>query len=131
MRAAEMTPDQLTEAHEAAEVLTSEKFRPYLSSRVLPPLVTRFRDDAARALGMALPPLPQRHPVSAMKLEALTSTELDALTGAVVTLATRFTALMDDPVLPERLRDLRDLLTTEKAERARIAEEIREKAGAS
>lgn len=132
MRAAtEMTTGQLTEAHDAAGLLASEKFCPYLylSGRMLPLLVTRFRDDVAKALGMALPPLPQRRTVRPAKLEELTSSELDALSGAVVTLVTGFTGLMDDPVLPGLLRDLRDCLVIERADRARIAEEIREKAG--
>jgi hypothetical protein len=46
------------------------------------------------------------------------------LSGAVLVLVTRFTALMDDPLLPKLLRDLRDALTIEKADRARIADEI-------
>ncbi len=132
MRApAEIPPAQLTEAYAAAGLLASEKFRPYLPGRLLSVLVTRFRDDVARALGVALPPLPQRHPVRAVKLDELTSSELDTLSGAVLTLVTRYTTLMDDPVMPGLLRDLRDCLTIEKADRARIADEIQEKAGTS
>ncbi len=95
-------------------------------------LLGRFRDDVAEALGRDLPPLPRRSgPVRAVKLDDLTSTELDTLSGAVLALVTRFTVLMDDPLLPELLRDFRDALVIEKADRARIAGELREKAKAS
>lgn len=133
MRApAEMTPDELREAHHAADTLISEKFRGYLPGRMLPMLLGRFRDDVAEALGMEFPPLPQRSgAVRVAKLDDLTSTELDTLSGAVVTLVTQFISLMDDPLLPKLLRELRDALTIEKADRARIADELREKAKAS
>jgi hypothetical protein len=49
----------------------------------------------------------------------------------VLVLVTRFIAVMDDPLLPELLRELRDALVIEKADRARIADELREKARAS
>ena len=133
MRApAEMTSDELREAHHTADVLISEKFRSYLPGRMLPMLLGRFRDDMAEAMGMELPPLPQRSgPVKVAKLDDLTSTELDALSGAVLVLVTRFTALMDDPELPKLLREFRDALVIEKADRARIADELRDKARAS
>jgi hypothetical protein len=133
MRApAEMTIDELQEAHRAADVLISEKFRSYLPGRMLPMLLGRFRDDMAEAMGMELPPLP-RHagPVKVAKLDDLTSTELDALSGAVLVLVTRFTTLMDDPELPKLLRELRDALVIEEADRARIADELRDKARTS
>ena len=60
MSSTEMTPDELREAHCAADTLVSEKFRGYLPGRMLPMLVGKFRDDMAEALGMELPPLPQR-----------------------------------------------------------------------
>jgi hypothetical protein len=95
-------------------------------------LLVRFCDDLAEALGMELPALPQRsRPVRAAKLDDLTSSELDVFSGAVLALVTRFTGLMDDPALPKLLADFRDALVTEKADRARIADEIREKATAS
>ena len=133
MRApAEMTSDELREAHRAADFLISEKFRSYLPGRMLPMLLGRFRDDMTEALGGELPPLPQRpRPVRAAKLDDLTSGELDALSGTVLVLVTRFTTLMDDPELPKLLREFRDALVIEKADRARIADELREKARAS
>jgi hypothetical protein len=134
MRApAEITPDELREARQAADTLTSEKFRPYLhlSGRLLPVLVARFSDDMAEAMGMELPPLPRRQPVRPTKLDDLTTAELETLSGAALTLVTRFTSLMDDPELPKLLRELRDALVIEKADRARIADELIEKARAS
>jgi hypothetical protein len=79
---------------------------------MLPMLLARFRDDMAEALGRDLPPLPQRSgPVKVANLDDLTSSELDTLSGAVLALVTRFTGLMDDPLLPKLLRELRDSLT--------------------
>ena len=46
-------------------------------------------------------------------------------------LVTRFTALMDDPLLPELLREFRDALVIEQADRARIADELVGKARTS
>jgi hypothetical protein len=128
---AEMTPGQLQDAHDAADTLASEKSRPYLPGRLLPLLVARFRDDVAEALGMALPPLPQRPPGRVAKPSEMTNGELDTLCGAVLTLVVRFTACMDDPALPRLLRDFRDALIIEKADRARITEELTGKAKAS
>jgi hypothetical protein len=57
---AEFTDSDLRAAHDAAEVLASERFRPYLPGPLLPMLVMRFRDDVAEVLGPELPPLPRR-----------------------------------------------------------------------
>ncbi len=128
----EVRPEELREAHDAADVLISERFRSYLPGRMLPMLIGKFRDDVAESLGMELPPLPQRSgPVKVAKLDDLTSNELDTVTGAVLVLLTRFTALMDDPLLPRLLREFRDALVIEKADRTRIADELRGKARAS
>ncbi len=127
----DMTIDALREAHDAADTLASERFRPYLPGRLLPLLVARFRDDVAVALGMQLPPLPQRPPVRAARLDELTSSEFDTLSGAVLTLVTQFVPCMEDPALPRLLREFRDALMIEKAERASIADELIEKAKAS
>jgi hypothetical protein len=128
----EVRPEELREAHDAASALVSDRFRSYLPGPMLPMLLGRFRDDVAEALGMELPPAPRRAgPVRAAKLDDLTSSELDAVVGAVVTLVARFTSLMDDPVLPGLLRAFRDVLAIEEAERAAIAEELTAKARAS
>jgi len=129
MRApAEVGPDELQQAHDAADTIIGGMFRSYLPGRMLPMLLGKFRDDVAEALGIELPPLPRRSgPVKALKLDSLTSGELEALSAAVLVLVTRSTALMDDPLLPRMLDEFRDALTAETADRARIADEIRER----
>jgi len=124
----EVRPDELREAHDAADTLISERFRSYLTGRMLPMLLGKFRDDLAESLGMELPPLPRRSgPVKVVKLDDLTSSELGTLSDSVLVLA-RFTALMDDPLLPKLLREFRDALILERADRTRIADEFRGKA---
>lgn len=128
----EVRPEELREAHDAAETLISERFRSYLPGRMLPMLLGKFHDDVAESLGMELPPLPRRSgPVKVVKLDDLTSSELGTLSGAVLILVTRFTTLMDDPLLPKLLREFRDALFIEQADRARIADEARSRARAS
>jgi hypothetical protein len=128
----EARPDELREAHDAADTLISEKFRSYLPGRMLPMLLVKFRDDVAESLGIERPPLPRRSgPVKVVKLDDLTSSELGALSGAVLLLVTRFTTLVDDPLLPELLREFRDSLVIEQAARGRIADEARSRARAS
>ena len=125
----EARPEDLRAAHDAADTLVSERFRSYLPGRMLAMLLGRFCGELTESLGMELPALPQRSgSVRAAKLDDLTSGELGALSGAVLILVTRFTSLMDDPALPRLLADFRDALVIEKADRARIADEIREKA---
>lgn len=120
----ELRPDELRLAHLAADTLISERFRIYLPGPMLPMLLEKFRDDVAESLGMELPPLPQRsEPVKVAKPDNLTSSEFGQLSDAVLVLTMRFTALMDDPVLPTLLREFRDVLETEKADRSRIAGE--------
>ncbi|MGH3232504.1 MAG: hypothetical protein ACRDOH_04455 [Streptosporangiaceae bacterium] len=112
-------------------MLISERFRSYLRGRMLPMLLGKFRDDVAESLGMELP-LPQRSgPVKVVKLDDLTSSELDTLSDTVLVLTTRFTVLMDDSLLPKLLREFRDALVIEKADRTRIADEFRNKARVS
>jgi hypothetical protein len=128
----EVRTEELREAHDAADTLISERFRSYLPGRMLPMLLGKFRDDIAESLGMQLPPLPRRPgPVRAAKPDDLTSSELATLSGAVLVLVTRFTALMDDPLLPELLREFRDALVIEQADRTRIADELGGKARTS
>jgi hypothetical protein len=128
---AKFTDSDIRDAHAAADVVASETFRSYLPGRLLPVLVAKFRDDAAESLGIQLPPLPQRPPARPAKIGDLTSSELDALRGAVDVLVERFTACMDDPELPRLLAGLREELVSEKADRARIADEFAVKARAS
>jgi hypothetical protein len=78
---------------------------------------------------MPLPELPHRAgPVRAVKLDDLTTGELNDVSGTVLALVTRYADTMDDPALPDLLRDFRDALVIEKAERAGIAAEMRAKA---
>lgn len=128
---AELTDSDLRQAHEAASVVASDKFRPYLPGRLLPVLVARFRDDAAEALEMALPPLPRRPPARVAKVGELTSSEFGILRNAVDALAGRFAPCMDDPELHRLLAGFREELAAERAERARVAEELAVRARAS
>jgi hypothetical protein len=125
-----LTDYDLRQAHEAASVVASDKFRPYLPGRLLPVLAARFRDDAAKALEMALP-LPRHPPARAAKLGELTSSEFGILWDAVDALAGRFAPCTDDPQLPRLLAGFREELVAERAERARIAEELAARARAS
>jgi hypothetical protein len=125
---AKLTDSDLADAHDAADLVASEKYRPYLPGRMLAMLVARFRHDAAEALGVELPPLRRRPAASARRLDELTSAELGALSDAVDALVDRFTPCMDDPALPQLLGSLREELI---AERARIADELIAKAKAS
>jgi hypothetical protein len=132
MRASgEVTTDELRQAHQAADTLASEWYRPYLPGRLLPLLIARFRDDTAEVLGMPLPPLPQRSPTRAAKLSELTSGELAVLWEAVDTLVERFIPCMDDPEVPRLLAAFREELVAERTERVAIAEEFAAKAKAS
>jgi hypothetical protein len=114
---AEFSASDLREAHDAADVLASEKFRPYLPGRLLLVLVARFRDDTAEALGLKLPPLPKRPPARAARPDELTTSEFGVLCDAVDVLVERFTPCMDDPELPRLLASLREELVSERAER--------------
>jgi len=126
----DMEPEELQDAHEAAGVVASEKYRPYLPGRLLPALA-RFRDDVAEALGLEVSALPQRSPVRVAKVGELTSTEFDTLWGAVDALVERFTPMMRDPEAPRQLASFREELAREMAERESIADKLTEKAKAS
>lgn len=68
----EVRPEELREAHDAADMLISERYRSYLPGRMLPMLLGKFRDDVSESQGMELPPLPQRSgPVKAARLDDL------------------------------------------------------------
>lgn len=81
----ELTKDQLTEAHDSANKMISEKYRSYLPGRLLSLLLGRYRDDLAEALRMPLPELPHRAgPVRTVKLDDLTTGELNDVSAAVL-----------------------------------------------
>lgn len=125
----ELTKDQLTEAHDSADKLISEKYRSYLPGRLLPLLLSRYRDDLAEALGLPLPDLPHRAgQARAVTISELTTGELNEMSGAAQALATRYADTMDDPALPGLLRDFRDVLVIEEADRSDIAAQMRARA---
>jgi hypothetical protein len=115
--------DDLKVAHDAAERMMMLK--DYLPDRgLLLMLTTKFRDDLREILGMETLPLPRR-PAVQLSLDALTSTELDSLWGAVVILLQpRFTSIMDDPALPRLLEQLQELLGVQRAERQQLRAEV-------
>jgi len=115
--------DDLKVAHDAAERMMMLK--DYLPDRgLLLMLTTKFRDDLREILGMETLPLPRR-PAVQLSLDALTTSELDSLWGAVVILLQpRFTLIMDDPALPRLLDQLQELLRVQRAERQQLRAEV-------
>jgi hypothetical protein len=115
--------DDLKVAHDAAERMMTLK--DYLPDRgLLLMLTTKFRDDLREILGMETLPLPRRSAVQ-LSLDALTTSELDSLWGAVVILLQpRFTSIMDDPALPRLLDQLRELLRAQRADRQQLRAEV-------
>jgi hypothetical protein len=113
----ELTELDLREAHDAAQALLSDEFRPYLNNPMLATLLSKFRDDALDALGMKLPPrLPLR--VKCQRLDMLTDAELEAMSERISTLLDRFTSLIDDPALLHALVELREGLRVERGDRS-------------
>jgi hypothetical protein len=113
----ELTELDLREAHDAAQALVSDKFRPYLKNPMLATLLSKFRDDALDALDMELPPrLPLR--VKRQHLDMLTDAELEAMSARTITLLDRFTSLIDDPALLHALIELREDLRQERDDRS-------------
>jgi hypothetical protein len=113
----ELTPEQLTEAKKSADILLSETYRSYLPGRLLAVVLSRYRDDAAEALGLPVPELPRRAgQVRKVTLDELTTHELHEITHVVLMILT-YADTMDDPALPELLRKFRDDLKVQKQER--------------
>lgn len=115
--------DGLKAALDASDALMQRKdFMPHRGLLVM--LLSRFRDDVREQLEMP----PERRPSHGSvfsSLDDLTSGELDKLWHAVNTLLEkRFTDVMDDPELPEQLRDFRASLVSQKAERAQLQASI-------
>ncbi len=115
--------DDLKVAHDAAERMMTLK--DYLPDRgLLLMLTTKFRDDLREILGMETLPLPRR-PAVQLSLDALTTSELDSLWGAVVILLQpRFTSIMDDLALPRLLEQLQELLRAQRVERQQLRAEV-------
>ena len=79
-------------------------------------LLGKFRDDIREAHGKERL-LPPERGSQHLPLAELTLSELEAAGYSAGTLLDQFGALMDDPELPELLRDFRDTLSAEKADR--------------
>jgi hypothetical protein len=120
---AELPKDELKVAHDAAETLMS--FMKYMPpGGLLLMLVSKFADDIRDVLQMPCEGAPHRKR-ERKSLDELTSVELDTVSGAVVILLQdRFTRVMDDPALPERLREFDTALTGQKTERVQIQASI-------
>jgi hypothetical protein len=120
--ATELSTDALRVARDCADTLI--KFKAYLPGRLLFRLLSKFGDDIRDALGVERGGLPHRGR-ERKSLGELTGIEFGSVWGAVIILLQdRFTAVMHDPALPKLLRDFRDSLNGEKAERARLQASI-------
>jgi hypothetical protein len=115
----DLDTDALKVILNAADTLM--KFKTFMPrGGLLVMLTSRFRDDVREALDMEAERYPGRGKVF-RSLDELTSVELDSITGAVmILLQDRFTAVMDDPALPQHLREFESALNTQKQERADI-----------
>jgi hypothetical protein len=100
-------------------VETIERFRAYTGSALLVMLLDKFRDDIREA-HFKDPLLPTPRGGQRLQLDELTSSELETVTEAVGTLLGKFASFMDDPELPELLRDFQDALKVQNTERADI-----------
>jgi hypothetical protein len=119
----ELTPEQLTQIKDNADKLLSEKYRSYLPGRMLAMLLSRYRDDVAEALGQESPELPRRDgQVRQVTLDELTTVELHEFTHVVLVLLT-YDRTMDDPALPQLLREFRESLVKQKRERDEIEQD--------
>lgn len=124
----ELTPEQLTQIKDNADKLLSEKYRSYLPGRMLAMLLSRYRDDLAEALGQEPPELPRRDgKARRVPLDELTTVELNELTHVVLILLT-YDRTMDDPALPQLLREFRESIVKQKLERDEIEQDFAVKA---
>jgi hypothetical protein len=119
----ELPVAELRVAGDAIETLID--LRAYLPpGGMLIMLAGRWRDDIRDALEMK--PLPRAYRSDETKqLDELGAEQFGRLAGAVGILLDRFAPFMDDPELGRLLRVLRGLLNDQKAERARLAEEVK------
>lgn len=116
----DLSEDALKVAEEAATALIDHK-------AYLPPgglllmLLGRWRDDIWEVLGMEREELPRRGS-ERKTLAELSGIEIDTVSGAVgILLQPRFTEVMDDPALPDKLAEFQDRLTDEKTRRVKVA----------
>ncbi|MFZ0227581.1 MAG: hypothetical protein WAL41_11680 [Mycobacterium sp.] len=117
-----LKPEELKAAQEATTVLVVTH-KGYLPGSLLRMLLSRFRDDIREITGMAAEGLPRRG--EHHELDELTSTELDAIAGAVTTLLEdSFKAVMTDPALVPLLDQFHAALISQKNERAELQASI-------
>jgi hypothetical protein len=119
----ELPENELQVALAAADTLMRHKeFLP--RGGLLLMLTSRLRDDARDTLGMETERAPGRGQVFRSPDE-MTTTELNAVSAAVATLLDdRLTANMDDPALPQLLREFDGELTKQKTEREQLRAQV-------
>jgi hypothetical protein len=119
-----LRPEELQTAQDATTVLVVD-YKQYMPpGGLLRMLLSRFRDDIREIIGMTAEGLPGRGGKH-HELDELTSTELDAIAGAVTTLLEDgFTATMTDPELAPLLDQFHASLLSQKNERAQLQAEI-------
>ena len=118
----ELSIADLRGAGDATETLID--FRAYLPiGETLIMLAGRWRDDIREELGVR--PVGRAYRGSEVEpLSEMEEEDFDNLCQAVAVLLSRFTAVMDDPDLPKLLRELKNSLDTQKAERAELPASI-------
>jgi hypothetical protein len=118
-----LKPEELNTAKDAttALVVTYKGYLPPGGLLRMP--LSRFRDDVREITGMTAEGLPKRG--DRHELDELTSTELDAIADAVVTLLQNgFKAVMTDPDLAPLLDQFHVSLIDQKNERAELQASI-------
>lgn len=117
IRIEELSESQLKELKAKADRLLSERYRSYLPGRMLAVLLSKYRDDLAEALGVKPPEIPQREgQARKATLDELTTPELNEAMASVLLLVT-WDMTMDDPALPDLLREFRAALEAQQRER--------------
>jgi hypothetical protein len=106
------------------------RFRSYTPGSMLVMLLGKFRDDLRDAHGNHTL-LPAQRGSQHLPIGELDLSDLDTACDSAGTLLDQFEPFMDDPELPELLRDLGDILNAEKADRAALREAGTQAANAS
>jgi hypothetical protein len=101
---------------------TIMKFRVFTSGPLLAMLLGRFRDDVRESHGKDSLLTAERGS-QLLPLGELELSDLNTLVESAGTLLDQFEPFMDDPELPELLRDFRTALNAEKTERTKPREE--------
>lgn len=106
------------------------RFRSYTPGSLLVMLLGKFRDDLRDAHGKDTL-LPAQRGSQHLPIGELELSDLDSACESTGTLLDQFEPFMDDPELPELLKDFRDILILEKSERTTPREESEQNARAS